>query len=71
MAKAFEMEARFDSRCFTCKAAIKQGARIKYYPDTKKAECSQCFSPADAGYIAELVADEIKALDEFYRRNLK
>jgi hypothetical protein len=72
MAKAaFEMEARFDSRCAKCKSAIKQGARIKYHPDTKSAECSQCFAPADSGFISELVADEIAALDERYRRSLE
>lgn len=45
--------AKFPSDCSTCRAPIRKGARIFYYPNGKTALCEKCGTPAAAKFDAE------------------
>lgn len=76
----FFMAARFNGYCFNCRRMIVKGDRIRYHPDAKKAECEICAgakksqpergtdAASSSDWIAEMVAEEIAALDERYTR---
>ena len=44
--------ARFNSTCKGCKARIKKGRRIFYYPRTMSVFCSDCGAAESASFTA-------------------